>query len=773
MHGMPGTSRDGSGTGRLGAALGAAALIWLAASAGHTPGVPAEDEPGPRDFSAARARERLARILGDGAPHPLGSPAHDAVRTRLEAEIRAAGLVPVRQEADACGTHGTCGRIGNLLARIPGDYDRQAILLVAHPDSARVAPGASDDGIGVAALLEVGAILAAEAPLEAPVLLLFADGEEAGLLGAEAFAASHPWFREVGTVVNVDGRGTDGPGILFETGPGSVAAVAALARYHRNPVGSSAFDALYRRMPTDTDFTVFRDRGLPGLNFAYVGDISRYHTPLDTLANLSPATLQHQGENLLAACRGLLAARDPPRPGDEAVYADLLGRVLVWCRVSTMRVLAGLGLALWLWIAWRRTRRTEGEEESGDPAAPTAAPGCRTAALLVVPATLVSGTAAGCLAILVLGWLGAVPWWWVADPTPALVAVRAAVLAGCCFGAAGRLGRAGPGAVTSAVWSAWLGIGLVTAALLPGASYLFVLPALDALATVALGRRGTRDPGLAPVLLAFLLWIPLVRLQYPALGFAWMVPGPLLCAWVATPLLPLVGSLGRARALGGLALAVSLVAGVLSLTSPAFTRDRPQRLSIVHHQDADGSARWLVEGFFGPLPEGVRQALGGDPGWVRPFAWSSRMQAAWSSPAPARSSPGPVCEVVGSVATPGGRRVRARLESRRGATVAGLLLPPGSGLVSARMGGVSAPDRPTRSYDWGNGWKALSAMTLPPEGVEIELELSGRDPVEIWVFDRSGTDLPPEMDRLLEARPPEAVPSHLGDLSVRTLRVRL
>ena len=47
-------------------------------------------------------------------------------------------------------------------------------------------PGAGDDGIGVATLIEVGAILKAEPPPR-PVTLLFNEGEEYGLNGAAAF----------------------------------------------------------------------------------------------------------------------------------------------------------------------------------------------------------------------------------------------------------------------------------------------------------------------------------------------------------------------------------------------------------------------------------------------------------------------------------------------------------------------------------------------------------------------------------------------------------
>ena len=56
------------------------------------PSPPAQVEPG--NFDTARAAARLARILGDQRPHPVDSPANDAVRERLIAELRALGLDP-------------------------------------------------------------------------------------------------------------------------------------------------------------------------------------------------------------------------------------------------------------------------------------------------------------------------------------------------------------------------------------------------------------------------------------------------------------------------------------------------------------------------------------------------------------------------------------------------------------------------------------------------------------------------------------------------------
>ena len=88
----------------------------------------------------------------------------------------------------------SCARVRNVIA-ILGPTAGKALLLNAHYDSVPVGPGASDDGIGVATLLEAASILK-DRPLRRPIILLFNEGEELGLIGARAFLAD-PLSRNV------------------------------------------------------------------------------------------------------------------------------------------------------------------------------------------------------------------------------------------------------------------------------------------------------------------------------------------------------------------------------------------------------------------------------------------------------------------------------------------------------------------------------------------------------------------------------------------------
>ena len=125
---------------------------------------------------------------------------------------------------------------------------------------------------------------------------VFIDGK---LLGAVAFVEQSPWAREVGAAVNLEARGTSGPSLMFETGSHSLWLMPLFARAVPRPLANSLYYAIYRRLPNDTDFSVFKKHGFDGFNFAFIGDVSHYHTPLDNLRDLDAGSLQSQGDHAL------------------------------------------------------------------------------------------------------------------------------------------------------------------------------------------------------------------------------------------------------------------------------------------------------------------------------------------------------------------------------------------------------------------------------------------------------------------------------------------
>lgn len=325
--------------GALAAAAAGLAVVALLAWAGSEPPAARVAEAPAEAFGAARAEAVLRRLLapdgGAGAPHPVGSPAGRGVRARLVAELDRLGLEPEVSVGRAVAPFwGQGARVENVVARLPGrEPGPGVVLLAAHYDSVPAGPGASDDGAGAAAVVEVARALAAGPRPRRTVAFLITDGEEAGLLAARAFVAGHPLARDPIAVVNLEARGTAGPSYMFETSRENAALVELFAEAAPRPVATSLFPAVYERMPNDTDLSVFlaRPDGVPAYNFAFIDGVWRYHPPLDDLDHLDRRSLQHHGDNALALARALADVPEPEalRAPGRSVFFDVLGAVVV------------------------------------------------------------------------------------------------------------------------------------------------------------------------------------------------------------------------------------------------------------------------------------------------------------------------------------------------------------------------------------------------------------------------------------------------------------
>jgi hypothetical protein len=718
------------------------------------------------EFSAARARQVLVRLLAGQAPHPTGSAANAAVRSRLLAELRRLRLEPLVDTRLSC-RHGRCAEVHNVLARIPGTApDLPAVLLATHYDSVAAGPGASDDATGVAAALEVARAVLAGPPPRRAVLLLVDDGEEQALLGAQAFVehalGGHPWARAVGAVVNLEARGTSGASLLFELSPGNARLVAAAAGALPRPATNSIYYAIYERLPNDTDLTVFKESALPGVNFAFVGSPLRYHTPRDDLRHADRGTLQHHGDNALAMVRALANGEEPWASGGDAVFFDVFTRLVVRWPAPWTPLLALLALAL-VALGARRLLR-------GDPGGRAVLWG--VAAVAAVP-LLAGAIAWGLLAL--LRELGALPYQWIAEALPLELAFWGAALiaAGLVPGLLGRRLTAAGG--WTATWGAWSLVGLALSWLEPSVSYPFVAAALVAGAcAVPWAGPPSRTPWLAlpPLLTAAALLFPFAWFLYTGMGTPALLAIAVLVSLVMTALLPALAAAGRdARfALGVAALSLLVVCTALVLVRPPFTAAAPQPVPLVElHLEGGGAPggrhRWLVPASGGPVPDAWWDWSFG-PRPVEPYPWSPRSRA-WAAEAPGPSPAPPELLVASVERGGGGLRVRARLRSPRGAPWAGVMAPSERWEL-ARVESVDALRRDAAPEGAAGGWQGVEHVTLPRGGAELELRFRGEEPVELWLWDGS-PGVSPAGAALLGVRPAWAVPIHRGD---RTLVAR-
>lgn len=294
-------------------------------------------------FSADRAHQLLEELYPDRKPHVSGSPENAALRSRITSILGRFDYTAEIQSTFHCRPESaSCSPVENIMAVRSGKSPGSAILLTAHYDSSWAGPGVADDGAGVAAVLEIARMASQQAGFNHDLIFLFSDGEEQGLIGADAFVSHHPLFGSVKAVINLDARGVSGPSIMFETGPGNRRVVRLLASSLERPVANSIAYDVYRHMPNDTDFSVYRARGLPGVNFAFSRGAAIYHSRIDDLDHLNPASLQHHGQNawdMLLALEEQNLDRLPS--SEDAAFIDLFGRSLLDYPASS-----SLGLAL-------------------------------------------------------------------------------------------------------------------------------------------------------------------------------------------------------------------------------------------------------------------------------------------------------------------------------------------------------------------------------------------------------------------------------------------
>jgi hypothetical protein len=723
----------------------------LAAMAGtrwltKPPEVRTQNAPG--QFDAQRAKARLARVIGPSPAHPADTAASDGVRTRLLAELRAEGLNARVQDRFACNglfkQRGvSCARVRNILVTIGPENGGPHLLVNSHYDSVPVGPGASDAGLGVAAMIEAATLLKGR-PLARPVTFLFNEGEELGLVGARAFVDAEPLSRRVDALLNLEARGTTGPVNMFETNLPNPAAVGVFERSVERPVANSLAVSAYRLIPNYTDVNTFaEERRWLTLNFAPIGNESRYHSPGDDLRAVDLATLQHMGDQLLQTGTAL-AAGTPAEVEGETLFANVGTRFLV-----TMPFVVGLGLAL---VALLLLLRLFWVERSWG-------------ALLLLATALGAGVALAWTGLTIVGFLREGQFWRAYPKVTELAVYAGVIAAGLAVVGAVRLRMA---QWRAAWWLLYLGLGLALTSVASGALIFFVVPPLLYALVATLGRRSEPE-GLGASLVAALivfatLGATLGLLQEllnggPLWAFA-LIGGLILMPWVIE-IRPLLEQAPRGRLAAG-AVACAALAWVPAALTPAYSSDRQQQWSLQYMQDpALRQPLWSVIN--------DRKALPGE--WRRFGDWRQKTlpigtRRRWLAPAPPIAGLPPARALAVETATvAGGRQVRLRLQAN-GADNVTLLAPVGSDVR-----GMGVPGQVRRIGTEGSGLYQLSCTGRSCNGQVMEL-LVGPRPVELMVL---GTrfSLPPVAAPLKAAQPRNARAQYVPDSTLTVERVRI
>jgi hypothetical protein len=712
---------------------GLAALIagiWLISVYGQSMPRPLGPDAPAGAFSQARADAGLRRVLGPERPHPVGSSEAAAVRGRILRELAGMGVTAREQTGMSCVSEArwhqvNCATVTNIIADVLGGAGKP-VLLMAHSDSVAAGPGGGDDGSGVAVLLETIRALKARPPQSGrPVTALFSDGEEPGLLGASAY------IREAGdkiaAVVNVDVRGDSGPSFLFQTSPGDAGLIDLYAKGVSHYATSSITGVVYKYMPNDTDLTPALAAGLPGVNFAFVGDVAAYHTPLDRRENLDPRSMQEQGDNMLAMADGLRRAAPSQLTSGGLIYLDILGRWLPRADLARAMPLSILAFAI-ISIAGLFMPAERG--------------GLRRPVLAALMPLLLLAGAVG-IGFVLHGLAARISGH--GDPSYATpIWLRLSFAFGVW--AVALLTARLSGAVACWLWLAALAI--ACAIWLPGATPYFLFPSLVA-APLLLGTvRTARETALfIAAFPALLIWI-----GFAAIGESLMGLGlhEMFTVSVAVGLIAVLPLLRNARGFGlsvAICLAAALSLAVVAGLMPAYSSTAPERLNL-RYVEWDGKAWWVADPVQ-RLPDRLRTAA----------KFSSTVQhlpvTGYVAPAGAAQFPPPDAHVSRR-----GRDVMLDLDAPGDGV--SLLLARQSQLKSVDIGGIQA--RAEGQVD------VINCATPDCGRMQLTLHLGTSAPFEI-VLRSVNYGLLLRGTELIKARSPEAAPSQGGDTTLLIRRI--
>jgi hypothetical protein len=494
------------------------------------------------------------------------------------------------------------------------------------------------------------------------------------------------------------------------------------------------------------------------------------------VANLDRSSLQHHGDNVFALASALSDLDlGTLKSSSDASYFDIFGRTLVaWpsslnVPMAAFALLALAGLAI-------RHRGSLGIFRV-------------LWALLAIIAIPVGLYCAGWLLSIPLGqWPGVHP---LDHPAPE--AGRFAIIMAGAFVAtmmALVMRRAGPETSFIVIWLFLAMVALVMAVLIPGASFLLVLPVLVAAATGWASSLFSRAhdgrlhvAALAGVGALAFFWMPYVAFLESVLGFGAtqfkiLILFPLAIAFAASLA---AHSLAKLRLPAAFALAATAIAGLWASQLPAYAANHPRGVNLIYYGPQGSVPSWLVTSVGAP-----------DEAWLKSIGFANEdaeVSLFGVYPVKARIRPAedaklpppqfiPVrIEQVGSQA-----RLTGFVKSAREGIHLGLGIKGQSSISAVRVGDLVA--------DAGAAFEISYDLARPdrlamPEPVVLRLQGVGTRfvPVEITfapgksaslvLYERSELPEGSLTQSYREGRPADAAPVQFGDSTILAVTLDL
>ena len=351
-------------------ALVLAATVGVSGLIGYNSMNPSK--PNYTDETKTTVTNQMEHILNiSKQPHTIfdaDKEAQDEVKDYLISELEKLGVTTKTYKYDDIHleNHEAYGEnatehvdLENIYGELKGKSDSY-ILLCTHYDSAGAKEGrysqkegslgSADAGYALSTILEtLRVIKESNVGLENGIKILFTDGEECGLLGAKEAVKEKEIFKGVNYVINIEARGTSGPAIMFETSPNNKG-VLDLYEATDKQYSYSITPEIYRLLPNGTDFTVFLENNLKGINISVLDGIENYHTPNDNPDNLSDKSMQHYGDQVLPIVKEFVSNEKYANPDvfdteDDSIFFTLGSSFIRYSKNTNMVLLALIALS--------------------------------------------------------------------------------------------------------------------------------------------------------------------------------------------------------------------------------------------------------------------------------------------------------------------------------------------------------------------------------------------------------------------------------------------
>ena len=137
---------------------------------------------------------------------------------------------------------------------------------------------------------------------------------------------------------------------MFETSPNNKA-VLDLYEATDKPYSYSITPEIYRLLPNGTDFTVFLENNLTGINISALDGLENYHTPNDNPDNLSDKSMQHYGDQVLPIVKEFVSNEKYSNPDvfeskEDSIFFTLGNQFIRYSKNTNMVLLALIALSI-------------------------------------------------------------------------------------------------------------------------------------------------------------------------------------------------------------------------------------------------------------------------------------------------------------------------------------------------------------------------------------------------------------------------------------------